>query len=121
MKSGSVGRVSAFAFMREARKKLPMKPIEEVISGYYLRFLVDDKPGVLAAMSGILGKHGISIASVIQKGRSHGPVPLVILTHEAREKEMRLAVAELDKLETTKDKTNIIRLEDGEDFDENEQ
>ena len=111
--SGSVGRVSPFAFMRDARRKLEMKPIEEITSGYYLRFLVDDRPGVLASMAGILGRHGISIDSVLQKGRSHGPVPLVILTHEAREKEMRLAVKELDKLESTKEKTKIIRLEDG--------
>ena len=118
--SGSVGRVSPFAFMKEARRKLPMKPIEEITSGYYLRFSVFDKPGVLAAMSGILGKHGISIESVIQKGRSHGSVPLVILTHEAREKEMRMAVSELDKLESTKEKTKIIRLENGEENDVNE-
>jgi homoserine dehydrogenase len=114
MLSGSIGRVSPFAFRREARRKLPMKPIEEITSGYYLRFSVYDRPGVLAAMAGILGKHGISIESVIQKGRSHGPVPLVILTHEAREKELRKAVKELDKLETTRDKTRIIRLEDGD-------
>ncbi len=119
IESGSVGRVSPFAFMKDARRKLPMKPIEEIISGYYLRFSVFDKPGVLAEMSGILGKRGISIASVIQKGRSHGSVPLVILTHEAREKELRLAVKELDKLESTKEKTKIIRLENGEEDDEN--
>ena len=119
IESGSVGRVSPFAFMKEARRKLPMKPIENIKSRYYLRFSVFDKPSVLAVMSGILGKHGISIASVIQKGRSHGTVPLVILTHEAREKEMRLAVRELDKLESTKEKTKIIRLENGEEEDEN--
>ena len=121
IESGSVGRVSPFAFMKEARRKLPMKPIEEITSGYYLRFSVFDKPGVLAAMSSILGKHGIGIASVIQKGRSHGPVPLVILTHDTREKELRLAVKELDQLESTKEKTVIIRLENGEDNDENGQ
>ena len=119
IESGSVGRVSPFAFMKDARRKLPMKPIGEIKSGYYLRFSVFDKPGVLAQMSGILGKHGISIASVIQKGRSHGAVPLVILTHEAREKEMRLAVRELDKLDSTKEKTKIIRLENGGEEDDN--
>ncbi len=107
---GCVGRVSPVAFSQNARKKLALKPIDEVESCYYMRFSVDDKPGVLAAMSGILGKNNISIESVIQKGRSQETVPLVILTHEASEKNVRAAVKELDELETTRSKTKIIRL-----------
>ncbi len=111
---GSTGRISPFGFMEHARKELPMKPIEEVTGGYYLRFTVEDKPGVLATMAGILGDNGISIDSVIQKGRSGGAVPLVILTHEAKERAVRTAVEKINGLSSTKDKAMIIRLEDGE-------
>ncbi|GMT42337.1 MAG: homoserine dehydrogenase [bacterium] len=114
MAAGCVGRVGSFGFRPEKRKRLPMKPLDEVISGYYLRFLVDDNPGVLAKMAGILGGNNISIESVIQKGRSDGSVPVVILTHEARESDIRAAVEKLDKMKTNRDKTKIIRLENGE-------
>lgn len=109
----SVGRVPPLGFVQDKIRKLPMKPIDEIKSGYYLRFSVDDKPGVLAVMAGILGSNNISIESVIQKKRPAGPVPLVILTHEAREKDLRKAAGELDKLETTRGATTIIRLENG--------
>lgn len=111
---GAVGRISPFGFMDRARKKLPMMPVDEVTGGYYLRFTVEDKPGVLATMAGILGDNGISIDSVIQKGRSGGVVPLVILTHGAKERAVRIAVEKINKLRSTRNKAMIIRLDDGE-------
>jgi homoserine dehydrogenase len=70
-----------------------------------------DKPGVLSTISGILGNHGISIESVIQKGRGHREaVPLVILTHEAAEASVKQAVAEIDALDIVTDKTVKIRI-----------
>ena len=87
------------------------------MTNYYFRFLALDRPGVLSTISGILGNHGISIESVIQKGRGHKEsVPLVILTHEAAEAAVQKAVAEIDALDIVTDKTVKIRIltENGE-------
>jgi homoserine dehydrogenase len=70
-------------------------------SRYYLRFTVDDRPGVLSEITGVLGKHGISIASVIQHEPSAtdaGVVPLVIITHTTTEGATQQALAEIDQL-----------------------
>jgi len=89
-----------------------VKRIEEVESGYYIRFSVIDKPGVLAAISGIFGQHNISIASVVQKERrKEATVPLLIITHKANEGNMRRAINEIDKLAVVTDKSILIRVE----------
>ena len=74
-----------------------VKEISDVETCYYLRFMAVDQPGVLAAISGALGRHRISIASVIQRGRGpHGEeVPIVMLTHRAHEGSLRTALAEI--------------------------
>ena len=67
---------------------------------------------MLSKISGVLGNHKISIASVIQKGREvNGSVPLVMLTHEARESNVQKAVSLIDALDVLTDKTMIIRVE----------
>ncbi|MBI3793514.1 MAG: homoserine dehydrogenase [Nitrospinae bacterium] len=109
----SSARVSPTGFLPHSRKRLPLKNIDSIKGGYYLRFTVDDKPGVLAKMAGILGDNGISIDSVIQKGRTGGIVPLVILTHEAVEKSVKKAINKIDRLSTSQARTMLIRLEDG--------
>jgi len=92
--------------------KFKIKPIEEVSMPYYFRFQAQDKPGVLSKISGILAHHQISIASVIQKGRVlHGSVPIVMLTHEAKESAVRKAIREIDKLDVVSDATVAIRVE----------
>ncbi len=89
-----------------------IKKMDDIASRYYFRFSALDKPGVLSKISGILGNHNISITSVIQKGRMVGEaVPLVVLTHEAKEKDMRQAIEEIDKLPVVTGKTVIIRVE----------
>ncbi len=93
-------------------KDLKVKDMEELVGQYYLRFRVVDRPGVLAQISGILGKHQISIASVIQKGRGvEKAVPIVIMTHEAREREIRRALEKIDRLQVVRDKTLFVRIE----------
>jgi homoserine dehydrogenase len=75
-----------------------IQPMKELSTSYYFRFSVLDSPGVLSKISGILGNHKISIASVIQKGREvNGSVPLVMLTHEARESNVQKAVSLIDE------------------------
>ncbi len=89
-----------------------IQPIEAVASLYYLRFMVEDKPGVLSEISGVLGRHDISIESVIQKGRDAGRiVPLVIMTHTAVERDIQNALLELDQLSAVALKTVLIRVE----------
>ncbi len=88
-------------------------PISEVDSRYYIRFMAIDKPGVLAKISGILGKKKISIASVNQKERRRAKVvPVVIITHEAREKNLRLALEMIDRLDVVREKSVAIRIEE---------
>jgi len=100
----------------ELDRPLRILPIEELESRYYFRITAIDRPGVLSAISGILGKNKISIESVIQKGRRRKEndfVPIVMLTHEAKERDVRKAVSEIDKLSVVKGKTMVIRVEDG--------
>ncbi|GAB6184088.1 homoserine dehydrogenase [Thermodesulfovibrio hydrogeniphilus] len=89
-----------------------IKPIDDIESIYYFRFTAYDRPGVLSKISGVFGEHNISIASVIQKGRSKaGAVPLVILTHKAKEKNVKEALEKIDKLPVVADKSVFIRVE----------
>jgi len=89
-----------------------IRKMEDVDSKYYFRFSALDKPGVLSKISGILGSYNISIASVIQKGRRiGGAVPLVVLTHLAKEKDVTQAIREIDQLPVVSDKTLFIRVE----------
>ncbi|MBU4320104.1 MAG: homoserine dehydrogenase, partial [Nitrospinae bacterium] len=91
---------------------LPIKKIEDIEAMYYFRFTAFDKPGVLSSISGVLGSYNISITSVIQKGRSIGEaVPLIVLTHTAKEKDVIKAVEEIDRLSVVADKTLYIRVE----------
>jgi homoserine dehydrogenase len=86
--------------------------ISEVKSRYYLRVSALDKPGVLSKVSGILGTHNISISSVIQKERhQESSVPVVMMTHEAREGDMRRALQEIDQLDVVTGGTVCIRVE----------
>jgi homoserine dehydrogenase len=98
-----------------AARSLPLRPMEEIRSAYYLRVTALDRPGVLSQVAGILGRHDISIASVIQKGRAAAQaVPVVMMTHEARERDMREALRAIDKLDVVAGKTISIRVEGGE-------
>ncbi|MDI6800630.1 MAG: homoserine dehydrogenase [Thermodesulfovibrionales bacterium] len=91
---------------------LRIKKMEDIESMYYFRFSAMDEPGVLSKISGILGNYNISIASVIQKGRRlGGSVPLVVLTHTAKERDVLSAVKEIDNLHIVSDKTIFIRVE----------
>ncbi|MFA5411217.1 MAG: homoserine dehydrogenase [Candidatus Omnitrophota bacterium] len=90
-----------------------LRRIDDIESRYYIHFTAVDKPGVLAKISGILAKSGISIASVTQKERSKAKlVPIVMIIHEAREKNLRLALAAIDRLDVIKEKSVAIRMEE---------
>ena len=107
--TGAAGKFPAFS---KTSKPLLLMKMDDVTSMYYFRFSAIDKPGVLSKISGILGKHNISIASVIQKDRHEGKaVPLVVLTHRAREKDVMRAVKEINRLPIVADRAVYIRVE----------
>ena len=109
-------RVPPFSYERLDRA-VEVKPMEEVVTRYYMRFTAQDRPGVLSKISGILASRKISIESVIQKGRrEEGTVPVVMMTHEARERDVRAALEEIDRLDVIGKKTVLIRVEDGRDW-----
>ncbi|MBI5212303.1 MAG: homoserine dehydrogenase [Nitrospirae bacterium] len=92
-----------------------IRKMEDIESMYYFRFSAMDQPGVLSKISGILGNYNISIASVIQKGRRlGGSVPLVVLAHTAKERDVLNAIKEIDNLPVVSDKTLFIRVEGSE-------
>jgi homoserine dehydrogenase len=92
----------------------PLKPMDEIRCCYYLRVMALDRPGVLSRVAGILGDNDISIANVIQKGRgTREAIPVVMLTHEARERGMRAALAAIDALPDVALPTTMIRVEGG--------
>jgi len=106
------GKVSEYKGNQTERQPYKIKKIEDIESMYYFRFSAMDKPGVLSKISGILGNYNISIASVIQKGRRiGGSVPLVILTHTAKERDVLNALREIDELPVVSEKTMFIRVE----------
>ena len=89
-----------------------LRKIDEFENKYYIRITVVDKPGVLAKISGILAKFGISIASVTQKEKLRSQiVPVVMVTHEVKEKNLRLALKMIDRLSDSKEKSIAIRIE----------
>ena len=96
--------------------EITLRPMERITSGYYLRVMATDKPGVLSKVSGILGEHNISIASMIQKGRDEAAaVPIVMLTHQAVEGDMRRALQKINGLDVIAQETMCIRVEGVED------
>ncbi len=89
-----------------------LRKIDEFENKYYIRIMAIDKPGVLAKISGILAKYGISIASVTQKEKLKSQVvPVVMITHQAKEKSLRSALKMIDKLTDIKEKSIAIRIE----------
>lgn len=92
-----------------------IKKMDDIQTCYYLRFSALDKPGVLSRISGILGSYNISIKSMIQKGRKiEKAVPVVMMTHEAREKDMIRSLNRIDRLSIVSGKTVYLRVEGGD-------
>ena len=113
---GAVGRVAPTGYAPAERRALRLRPMAEIESRYYLRFLAYDRPGVLSNIAGVLGRHEISIASVIQKSRALGSaVPLIMMTHRARERQVRQALVEIDAGADVAGRTVVMRIEGEED------
>lgn len=113
--SGTVRRVPGLSYQRENIRKIPILPIDDLVTHYYFRFSALDRPGVLSTISGILGKYGISLQSVHQKGRKmNGAVPLVMLSHLAKEADVKRALNEINALDVVSSEAVLIRIENEE-------
>jgi homoserine dehydrogenase len=85
--------------------------IDELETEFYLRLTAVDKPGVLSKVTGILGDHGISIRALSQKPEHDAEnVPVIILTHTAKNSRVMRALAEIDALDIIRDRTRVIRF-----------
>jgi homoserine dehydrogenase len=106
-------RVPHLAFQPDALSDLPILPIEEIETAYYLRLTVADQPGVLADIARLLAEHRISIEAVIQKEPQAGQqeVPLIFLTHKVKERALNQAAAKIEALSSVKAPLHRIRLE----------
>jgi len=92
-----------------------LQSMDSITSLYYFRFMALDQPGVLSQISGILGRHRISIAQMIQRGRKEGgSVPLVIMTHKALERDIQKALVEIKALSCITEEPILIRVEGDE-------
>lgn len=106
-------RVPHLAFQPDALQNIPILPMAEVTTSYYLRLAVADQAGVLAEITRILAAHGVSIDALLQKEAAEGEsqTDLVILTHETKEKNMVAALTEMQDLKTVIGEIIKIRLE----------
>jgi homoserine dehydrogenase len=113
---------AALDLMHESKNRVPpfvpherkgaVAPIGEVISRYYVRLSVVDKPGVMAKVTAILGAAKIGIASIIQpEGHEGETVPLILMLHDAPNAAMQKALAKIGKLAVVKSKPVMIRVE----------
>ena len=107
-------RVPHLAFQAESLSDLPILPIEEVETAYYLRLRVADEPGVLADITRILADTSISIDAVLQREPAEGEnqTDIILLTHRTIEKQVNAAIARIEALSTVLSKAIRIRLED---------
>jgi homoserine dehydrogenase len=89
-----------------------LQPMDSITSLYYCRLMALDQPGVLSQISGIFGRHRISIAQMIQRGRKEGgSVPLVMVTHTALERDIQNALVEIKSLSCVTEQPVLIRME----------
>jgi len=107
-------RVPHLAFQPDRLADTRILPMEEVITSYYLRMRVLDRPGVLADITRILADRTISIDAMIQRepGEGEEQVDIIMLTHETQEKNLNAAIVAIERLPVVTGKVTRIRLEE---------
>ncbi|MGB6555659.1 MAG: homoserine dehydrogenase [Candidatus Binataceae bacterium] len=112
-RAGGSGRAHALGHPVELIAKARVKPMDDVVCEYYLRFMARDVPGVLGAIASVLGRSGISIASVIQKGRGEKKtVPVIMRTHSAPERNLVRALERIERTSMVDARPAFIRIEE---------
>lgn len=106
-------RVPHLAFQPDAISHLPMLSIDDTETAYYLRMLAEDRPGVLAEVATILGNAGISIEAMVQPEPPQGAsqARLIMLSHRVRERQMNIALEQIEALDSISGKVTRIRVE----------
>lgn len=102
---GCSGRVGNSCY-----KKLPVKPVEQTYSRFFLRLKVEDRSGVLAGIASVFGNNGVSIYQVVQKARRDGKAELVIITERVEERRIQDALAILSGMSMVKELSSLIRV-----------
>ena len=116
LSGSSPGRVPLVSYQMDRVQSIPRIPMEDLRTQYYFRFSAMDRPGVLSKISGVLGRYGISLKSIHQKGRkTNGSVPLVMMTHLAKEENVNKALSEIASLDVVNARPVLIRIEDEND------
>jgi homoserine dehydrogenase len=109
--SGAVSRMPASGARIRSTERNRLRAAGESHSEFYLRVTAIDRPGVLSAVTGVLGQHGVSIGSVIQRGRGQEDgVPILIVTHEAPYAAITAALREVDALTVVKRGSFLARI-----------
>jgi homoserine dehydrogenase len=110
---GAAVRLPPWGVPQKALRRVRVRPLADLEGEYYLRFMALDRPGVLARIAGVLGRHDISLASVIQKERRAGTtVPIVLRTHRARERDLAKALATIGRLDAVRGRPVSIRIDE---------
>ena len=112
IRRGSSGRVAPLSYVPDHLEARPLVSLGELHGRYYLVFTAQDRPGVLAQITAVLGENGISLESVIQKGQGGGAVPVRVLTHPTREAAVRAALEEIDRLPEVSARSRLVRIEE---------
>ena len=102
LRRGSHATVGALARAR-------IRPIDDVVSAYYLNLDVADQPGVLARVAGVFGAHGVSIRSMEQEGLG-GEARLIFITHEAVERDVQATLHDLRELDVVDRVGTVLRV-----------
>ncbi|MDQ2140034.1 homoserine dehydrogenase [Alcaligenaceae bacterium A4P071] len=104
-------RVPHLGFQPDAMSDMPILPISQVITSYYLRLSVDDQPGVLADLARLLADLRISIGSMIQEPSGDAAADIIFITHEAREGDVDQAIERIESLAFVRSKVTRLRIE----------
>ena len=107
-------RVPHLAFQPDAIENLPWLTMDDTVTAYYFRIRVADQPGVLADIAQILAKGNISINAMSQRepGQGENQTDIIMLTHAATERDVRLAIEQIEKLPTVLSPVILLRQED---------
>jgi homoserine dehydrogenase len=107
-------RVPHLAFQPDRMSNLKVLPMDEVVTSYYLRMQVEDRPGVLADITRVLADASISIDAMVQREPAEGEkqVDIIMLTHQTHEKSINTAIGKIEKLPVVTGKVTRIRLEE---------